>query len=169
MNCPAQSKRGQERLISYANGLFSGDNAELASHARGCELCSGFLSSQATVWQALDEWLLEEPSSGFEAGLYRRLAASPPQTRWERLTETLRGWVARPAIPIAVMTLVLGVGFCTAHFSPSNNGGNDHGSIPIVRGSEISADQISNALDDLQLLRQLDSAKEEAKKASHAI
>jgi anti-sigma factor RsiW len=141
----------QERLLSYVSGaLGPAETALLEGHIDVCPACREFTRWQSAVWEALDAFDPAPLSPDFDRRLYQRIGAPVPW--WERLATALRPLPARHALPIAAMAVVVVGGIIWE--SPTTE-------IPKPRNAftaqvqTLQPDQVQNALEDIELLRDL--------------
>jgi anti-sigma factor RsiW len=155
MHCPIQNEETAELLLAYtARRLDPSKMALLERHMDLCPQCAEFRASQNIVWQALDAWEAPAVTPDFNRRLYRRIEAEAAAPWYQRLFAA--PWTMwKPAIPLAAAGLVVVAGFMLDH-SGSMSAPNVSPAIHVVGVAE--AEQVENALDDLQLLRQLDSS-----------
>jgi hypothetical protein len=157
MNCPIRNEETAELLLAYtARRLDPAKTALLESHMAVCAQCAEFRAGQELVWQALDAWEAPGVTPDFNRRLYQRIEAEAAAPWYRRLfTTPLATW--KPAIPLACAGLLVIAGFVLDHPatipSPASSP-----QTTINRVSVTEAEQVENALDDLQLLRQLDSS-----------
>jgi len=154
MNCPIRNEETAELLLAYtARRLDPTRTAVLEDHMNVCAQCAEFRAGQELVWQALDAWEAPPVTPDFNRRLYQRIEAEAAAPWYKRIFNTpLAMW--KPAIPLAAACLVVVAGFVLDHpvaTTPSN-------APPAIRVSVSEAEQVESALDDLQLLRQLDSS-----------
>jgi hypothetical protein len=153
INCPIRTEETAELLLAYtARRLDPVKTAILESHMDVCAQCAEFRTRQELVWQALDAWEAPAITPDFNRRLYRRIEAEAAAPWYTRLFTT--PWAMwKPAIPLVAAGLLVVAGFVMDHgvsiTAPSPG--------PAIRVSVTEAEQVENALDDLQLLRQLDS------------
>ena len=153
MNCPIRSEETAEILLAYtARRLDAVKTAMLEDHMSVCSECAAFRAGQDAVWQALDAWEAPPVAADFNRRLYQRIEADAAAPWYKRLFHTpIAMW--KPMVPLAAACLVVVAGFVLDHpiamQSPST-------STPIHL-TVPQAEQVENALDDLQLLHQLDS------------
>lgn len=154
MNCPIQTEETAELLLAYtARRLDPAKTAILESHMDVCPECAEFRVRQELVWQALDAWEAPSVTADFNRRLYQRIESEAAAPWYVRLFTT--PWVVwKPAIPLACAALVVVAGFLFDHPLSVNS----PAATPAIRVSVTEAEQVENALDDLQLLRQLDSS-----------
>lgn len=154
MICPLQNEETRDLLLDYSAGRLDAARAALLErHMETCAACGAFHAEQSAVWTALDAWEPMPASLDFNRRLWQRIddAANAP---WYRaLIDSLRfgGW--KPVFPVAVALLVIAGGFLLDHPRETKTA-----PVPPVQGVSFrEADQLEQTLDDLQLLRQLDS------------
>jgi anti-sigma factor RsiW len=154
MNCPIQNEETAELLLAYtARRLDASKTAMLESHMDVCPECAEFRAGQEMVWQALDAWVAPPVTPDFNRRLYQRIEAEAAEPWYKRLfTSPWSMW--KPAIPLAAACLLVVAGFVLDHPVASNPSAN----APAIRVGVAEAEQVESALDDLQLLRQLDSS-----------
>ncbi len=153
MNCPIRTEETAELLLAYtARRLDPAKTAILESHMDVCAECAEFRIKQELVWQALDSWEAPQVTPDFNRRLYQRIECEAAAPWYSRLF--LTPWAMwKPAIPLAFAGMLIMAGFVLDHpFSV-----NPPSAPPAIRVSVTEAEQVENALDDLQLLRQLDS------------
>lgn len=154
MTCPLQKEDTRELLLDYSAGrLDVARAAMLERHMESCADCSAFFAEQSAVWNALDAWEPMPASLDFNRRLWQRIDAAASAPWYRTLVDSLRfgGW--KPLFPVAVAILVIAGGFLLDH--PNSSGIRP---VPTVQGVSFSeADQLEQTLDDIQLLRQLDS------------
>jgi hypothetical protein len=118
-----------------------------------CPQCAEFRAGQELVWQALDAWEAPAITPDFNRRLYQRIETEAAAPWYKRLfTTPLAMW--KPAIPLAAAGLVIVAGFVLDHPVATNA----PSAPPAIRVSVAEAEQVESALDDLQLLRQLDTS-----------
>lgn len=154
MICPLESEQLDLLLDDAAGrlarrGLDEATMTALASHMETCPACMAFRRDQKAVWEALDLWQPEPVSAEFNRQLWQRIDAVAAAPWYKALVDSLRfGW--KPLVPLAAAVLMIIGGFLLDHpkaAPPSLAGG----------VSIIEADQVEQTLDDIQLLRQLDT------------
>jgi len=162
MNCPIQTEETAELLLAYtARRLDPAKTALLENHMNVCAQCAEFRAGQEMVWQALDAWEAPGVTPDFNRRLYQRIEAEAAAPWYKRLFRSpIAMW--KPAIPLAAAGLVVVAGFVFDH--PLAN--NQPNTPPSIRVSVTEAEQVESALDDLQLLRQLDSSATSASSES---
>ena len=153
-NCP-----NEDMLLDYIAGRLNRTQASLfEAHAEHCARCAALRTSQAAVWQSLDEWKPAPVSAGFNRELWRRIDEDARQSSWTReLAAALQFSFWKRLAPLAVAMALIVTAFVFDH-SGKQAGAvqtNSPASI-IVTASE--ADQLDRALDDIQLLDEVDAA-----------
>jgi hypothetical protein len=154
MNCPIRSEETAELLLAYtARRLDPVKTAMLESHMNVCGECAEFRAGQELVWQALDAWEAPPVAADFNRRLYQRIEAEAAEPWYKRLFNTpLATW--KPMVPLAAACLVVVAGFVLDHPFAADT----QSVSPAIRITEPQAAQVETALDDLQLLHQLDSS-----------
>ena len=152
MRCPIEAQENAELLLSYSARRLNPESAAiLEAHMELCPACREFRDGQRALWEALDQWEARPVSLDFDRRLYRKIAEQEQMSWWARLFTPLRPMFVRPALPLAATAcLVLVAGFI----------GVDPGTVtaPVaVEAPQVrEVEQIENALDDLDMLRQFD-------------
>jgi hypothetical protein len=154
MNCPIRNEETAEILLAYtARRLDPARTAVLEDHMNVCAECAGFRAGQELIWQALDAWEAPAVTPDFNRRLYQRIEFEASEPWYKRLfTIPFATW--KPAIPLAAACLLVVAGFMLDHpvsMTPANTP-------PAIHVNATDADKVESALDDLQLLRQLDSS-----------
>lgn len=146
MNCPVRNTESTELLLDYcARTLPAGVEAELERHIDICPACQEFIVLQQRAWNALDEFEPAPISAGFDSRLYARIdAAEKPPSKWRQWF----GW--KPALSMAAACASLAVLFVINTPQPQ----------PPTATVDISADQVEQALDDLEMLKQLSPSQD---------
>ena len=152
MRCPMEAQENAELLLSYsARRLNPESTAILEAHMKLCPACREFRDGQRALWEALDQWEARPVPPDFDRRLYRKIDEQEQLGWWTRVFGPLRPMFLRPALPLAATAcLVLVAGFI----------GIDPGRIdaPVaVESQQVrEVEQVENALDDLDMLRQFD-------------
>lgn len=147
MECPVQSREHADVLLAYcARRLDPETAAVLERHMEGCEACRAFGEAQRTVWSALDAWEAMAVSEDFNRRLYRRIDTEDSAGFWIRWVRPWLGSRWRPALSLAAASAAVVAAFLVQ--APQ--------SAPRLAETEIvDAEQVERALDDLDMLRQL--------------
>ncbi|HWE50084.1 MAG TPA: hypothetical protein VG273_09860 [Bryobacteraceae bacterium] len=151
MNCPLKTEEAG-LLLDYAAGrLDAQTTAMLNKHMQTCVECAAMLRDHATVWKALDAWEPAPVTLDFNRRLWQRIGAMEAAPWYERLADSMRMSHWKPALTLAVATLIIAAGFMLDH--PGSRIGT-----PGAGVSATEAEQVEQTLEDLQLLHQFDSA-----------
>jgi hypothetical protein len=155
-NCPSE-----DVLLDYISGHLDPAQSRLfEKHSGQCASCAALGISQAAVWQCLDEWKPTPVSEGFNRELWRRIDADARHKSWSL---PFSFW--KQLAPLAVAMALIVTGYVFDHQGKrSVTIHPDNAPSIVVTASE--ADQLDRALDDLQLLQEVDTATATAKPAS---
>ncbi len=154
MNCPLKRVETTYVLLDYsARRLDASRAAALGRHVEVCGECSAFLAGQTAVWDALDEWTPPPVSMDFNRRLWQRIDRAAELPWYRGLFNALGAANWKPVFTMAVAVLVIAGGFLLDH--RGERAVTPNAGMPGV--SIIEADQLEQTLDDIQLLRQLDS------------
>jgi anti-sigma factor RsiW len=153
-NCPTE-----DMVPDYIAGRLNRTQVSLfEAHAEHCARCAALCTSQAAVWQSLDEWKPAPVSAGFNRELWRRIDADARQSSWTReLAAALQFSFWKRLAPLGVAMAVIVTAFVFDH--PGKQAGTlqpQSGASIVITASE--ADQLDRALDDIQLLNEVDAA-----------
>lgn len=152
MRCPLETGKAPEILLEYPAGtLDPAVQAALEQHVAVCLDCQAAIQGQLAVWKALDAWEPAPVTMDFNRRLWQRIDEAEARS-WFDLKRYSMSW--KPVLPaVAAVLLVIGV---TILQRP-------HERLPLQSVSApdgvtlTEVDQVEAALDDLQLLQQLDS------------
>lgn len=153
MRCPTETQEGTERLLAYgARGIERRASAVLQEHINTCRACRDFVAGQRAVWSALDEWEPPPISPGFDVRLYERIGQD---VAWHsRLFQSARMLVGgRRWAVVAAACLVLMVGLILQRSAPVTM---QPVNTPI---GIVYPEQVVHALDDMEMLDDLDPAQ----------
>jgi hypothetical protein len=163
MNCPLKSESTMDVLLDYSAGkLDRMRSASLERHMLLCAECSVFLAGQTDLWQTLDVWEPEPVSMDFNRRLWQRIDVEAAQPWYRKVGDFLRMGAWKPALPLTAAALLVATAFMMDHrgATPASQGV-ETASGMTAGVSPIDADQVEKALDDIQLLRQLDASAAE--------
>lgn len=155
MTCPLQSDNADVLLDYCARALDAERTAMLEAHMAQCAGCREMAKTQAEVWAAMDLYEAEEVSSDFDRRLYARIEAEAERvTAWERfwapVREYLRGQPAwKPVVSVAAASAVLALVFLVRADGPAAE--------PAQGLNVAEVEQAERALEDIEMLRQLDA------------
>ena len=161
--CPVE--RGEEEiLLRYCAGTLAAEGAaQLEGHITSCSRCRMWVQEQQMVWRTLESWELEPVTADFDAALLARIAREKearPGWRgwWERAVGAWSGGLEwRVAVPAAALALLLAAGLAVT---------NPFRGEPVETAVRLEAreiEQAERALEDLEMLRQLEPPEEDKK------
>jgi anti-sigma factor RsiW len=149
MKCPMESGGNAGYLLDYASGKLPAEaRAQMAEHVASCPVCRAFAGGQQAIWQALDAWEPAAVSLDFDRRLYARIEQQV--SWWTRLTRPLNP-LFRHAIPVAAaagVVLVAGLMMNRPADIPATP-------VPKSAQVELQPEQVEHALDDMEMLREL--------------
>jgi len=149
MQCPVEHDKTAGILLDYvARRLEPARLSVLERHVATCSRCAEFTLGHEQVWQVLDRWEPPPVSGDFNQRLFRRIDQATAIPWYKGLFEFRFG--IKLAVPVVATCLVVVAGFVFERANGSRASGGLY-----LDGSQ--ADQLEAALDNLQLLRQLDS------------
>lgn len=157
MNCPVETNENAEILLDYCvRKLDAETQAVLERHMQVCPACRRFQEGQQMVWSALDAWEPTPVSRHFDRHLYERIERESRRSLWGRLVQPLRPMIARPALTVAAMGLVMIAAFLVERQPRA---------LPALQQNAqtegVDAEQVERTLDDLEMLRQFSFGKPE--------
>jgi hypothetical protein len=163
MKCPLETGKSQELLLEYPTGrLDPAVQAILEEHVAVCFDCQQAIEAHSAVWEALDAWEPAPVSVDFNRRLWQRIDQAEANRgfdlgRFDLRRFDLSRWFNvswKPALPVAAALLLVVGTFMFQHpheLLPIQ-------SVAVPNGVTLTeVDQVESALDDLQLLQQLDS------------
>jgi hypothetical protein len=175
MRCPKTSRGGEAKLVAFVAGTVRGpEGAQLRAHLDDCAPCSEYVAGQKAIWQLLDEWEPEFPSSALGASFGRdvvaKVATLPPEPWFAKSGRWVMGRILQPALTATAITAIIAIGFyvrdpfsATLQYSPAK-------AVATPRAiSPVEAEQVDRAFDDMQLLHQLDSVSDGKKGAARSL
>jgi len=163
-NCPTE-----DVLLDYIAGHLDPAKAALFElHADGCANCAALRTGQNTIWRSLDEWKPAPVSEGFNRELWRRIDAEEQASSWtHRLAGLIQGSMGiglwKQVAPLAVAMAVVVTAFMLDHSSSRKAVVNTPTAVVLTQSE---ADQLERALDDIQLLHEVDAEAAAAKPES---
>jgi len=147
MECPVQNRENAELLLNYcARRLEPEAAAVLERHMEHCAACRAFGAAQRAVWEALEAWEAMPVSEEFDRRLYARIQQQEHRGSWAGLVRFWWPLNLRPALSLAAASVVVVVALLVQ--SPQSAPG--PAEIDVV-----DAEQVERALDDLEMLRQV--------------
>jgi hypothetical protein len=147
MNCRAM----QEQIIAQSGR--AGLSAEMERHVWVCPACSQVYLEQQALWRAMDAWEVPEVSAGFDRRLFARIGKASPWAPVDWLLRLVRP--LQPAFPAALACVVLMAAVVVNRVGEAP-AGETTAVIRTVEREEVQ--QIETALDDIQMLRDLEIA-----------
>lgn len=147
MRCPVQSRENADLLLAYCARKLDAESASLFErHLENCAECRAFTEAQQAVWRALDEWGNIPVAPDFNRRLYARIEAEERRGWWRRVAaQWANSFWLRPAAPVAAM--VLAALLIQMPHAPE---------LPSVQVAEtVDVDRLERALEDLEMIRQL--------------
>jgi len=157
MNCTVH-RRDPEILIEYCAGSLEGERAaQFEKHLSECGECASLAAQQRQVWHTLDQWTPPQVSENFDERLFARIAQEQQLPLWSRWWNR----IARPAGPVAIWKPAAAMLAACAMLAVGLEMRAPHASVPVVPNPVVSAtdatpqidmDQVSAALDELELL-----------------
>jgi hypothetical protein len=148
MRCLIESQESADLLLAYtARKLDPETAAVLEQHVEVCASCRQFAESQKAVWAALDAWEAMPVSADFDRRLYQRIEEQV--SWWDRLIRPFRPMLVRQGLPIAAaacLAIMAGVLVDRPAYAPVES--------QSVQAEAVQADQVENALDDIEMLRE---------------
>jgi len=151
MNCPMENREGEELLVNYVSGaLDAQEAAAFDQHMITCAACRQFAHAQRAVWKALDVFEPASISADFDRRLYQRIEKV---SWWDRMVAALSSpMLTHRGLPIAAAAaalLVAGVVWERPSATPAKP------KAPLsAEAQSLQADQVQNALDDMEMLRE---------------
>lgn len=147
MECPLKAAGKKDLLLDYcARRLDPPAEAAIEGHIAVCPACKSWTEEQIRTWAALDDWLPAPISAGFDRRLHERIAGERTRTPWWGV------WRLKPALSLALASLLVVVALWMGRPGlvplPNPNGAQE----------SLDADRLEKALDDVEMLRQFDSA-----------
>jgi anti-sigma factor RsiW len=164
-NCPTE-----DVLLDYTAGCLDPvQTALFERHADQCAHCAALRTAQAEVWLRLDEWKPNPVSAGFNRELWRRIDADSQSPSWtSRLAEVMKFDFWKQVAPLAVAVALVVTGYVLDHSGhplakPQTN------TTASIAVTVSDADQLEQALDEIQLLHQVDAEAAAAKADSRVM
>ncbi|MBI3684757.1 MAG: hypothetical protein HY235_30675 [Acidobacteria bacterium] len=157
--CPLlSSEESAGILLDYSNRRLAPELAAIfEQHMEKCPACRGFAESQRALWNALDAFEAMPVSQDFDRRLWARIEREHQGSWWSRIWNrmTAGGTVVwRPAIPVAAVLLAaVGLWMHPAWVSVAGPDAS------VAKVGSIEAEQIETALEDMDMLRQMDAAE----------
>lgn len=159
MDCPLKREETADLLLDYAaRRLAPAGVAAIERHMEKCAECRKFRMEQTMVWDALDAWEPMPVSVDFNRRLWHRIDAAANVPWYRDLADSLRFANWKPVFPLAAAILAIAGGFLLDHPGNSAPGKGTAAPAASIQGVSVTqADQLEQTLDDIQMLRLLDS------------
>ena len=150
MNCPIETRENAELLLAYCDRRLDPSRmAILEDHLAICPACREFASAQHAVWEALDSWEAAPVSADFDRRLYRRIEQEGAW--WDRFLRLMRPLLLSRTLPFAAAATLLVVAGLMFERPQKPVPPTDSDAVEIEM---VQPDQVVNALDDMEMLRQ---------------
>lgn len=147
VECQVQNRDHADLLLKYcARKLDPETAAVLERHMEQCPTCRAFGEVQKAVWEALDAWEAMPVSADFDRRLYARVAEEERRGWWSGLARSWWPWKLHPALSLAAASAVAVVALLVqAPVTPPRP----------AEFELVDAEQVERALDDLEMLKQV--------------
>lgn len=153
MRCPIEAGNDAEMLAFASGGLTPAEQEAFELHMAECGECRQRAEAQKVVWSALDAWESPSVSEDFDGRLFARIAEENRRPWWRR------EWFSwKPALPVAAACAAL-LGVFLLH-GPVLQNDSPPASPAIIQtqdAQKVDVDQVERALDDMEMLNQLDA------------
>jgi anti-sigma-K factor RskA len=143
-----------------AGALTPAEQETLERHIAECAECRRLADEQKVVWSALGAWTVPAVSEDFDQRLHARIAVEARRPWWKREWDSLSharfSW--KPVLPVAAACVAL-FGVFLAH-NPVSLGTSPTAPAAVIRmqdAQKVDVDQVERALDDIDMLNQLDA------------
>ena len=153
MNCILNTNEQEELLLGYVSAKLDTETARSYSrHLASCEHCRTMVEMQKILDDSLGDWVPPTLSKNFDQKLFARIRAEQeaPKPWWQTLTNFNFGW--KPAIPLALASILLVVFLVRDPGKPELAQQQDG-----IKADEI--EQVEKALDDMEALQALSTAE----------
>lgn len=161
--CPMQTRENVDLLLDYCARTLPADTlAKLDEHVAGCPECNELLGSQRHVWSALDEFDAAElkVSADFDRRLYARIEAEHQEPFWVRgwrkLFQSGQPGAWRPALSMSLAGVAV-IGLLLVKMPNTPEPTEQAPSVKTAVVDIQDVDLIDSALEDMEMLRALDS------------
>ena len=153
MECPIQTRGKKDLLLDYCSHSLDAKAAdEVEAHLAVCPQCKAWTDAHMRTWSLLDDWQAAPVSPDFERKLRERIALLEEQpTPWWRTA--WRSFTARGLKPALAGALVVVLILATLLFVRPRH---------VPAQPTIDADHLEKALDDVDMLRQVDAPSDAA-------
>ena len=153
MRCPIEAGNDAEMLVALAAGrLSAADQEAFELHMAECAECRRLADAQKSVWSSLEAWKTPAVSQNFDQKLMARIAADGHRRSWRP------EWLSwRPTLPVAAGCAALCCVFLL--HEPLSLTGVPAATPAVIQtqdAQKVDVDQVERALDDIDMLNQLD-------------
>lgn len=154
MECPIRARDKKDLLLDYCSHSLDAKAAdEVEAHLAACPQCKAWTDAHMRTWSLLDDWQAAPVSPDFERKLRERISLAGEQVPWwKAVWQSFAARGLKPALAgaLVVVLLLAGLLFVRPHHAPAQ--------------PTIDADRLEKALDDVDLLRQVDTPSDTASK-----
>ena len=163
MRCPIEVGNEAETILAFATGrLTPGEQEAFQLHMAECAECRGLADAQMSVWSALDAWKVPSVSEDFDQKLHVRVAGDARRPWWQRQWDNISHagvWFSwKPVLPVAAACAVLvGVFLLRNPVTPNGAPVAPAAVVQTQDAQRVDVDQVERALDDMDMLNQLDA------------
>ena len=153
MECPIEGRGKKDLLLDYCSHSLDAKAAdEGEAHLAACPQCKAWTDAHMRTWSLLDDWQAAPVSPDFERKLRERIALleEQPTPWWRAAWQSFGARALKPALAAAVVVVLLlaALLFVRPSHAPAQ--------------PAIDADRLEKALDDVDLLRQVDAPSDTA-------
>ncbi|MGD0619975.1 MAG: zf-HC2 domain-containing protein [Bryobacteraceae bacterium] len=161
MRCPIEAGNEKTLMVALAAGtLTPAEQETLERHIDECAGCRRLADEQKAVWSALDVWTVPMVSEDFDQRLHARIAVEARRSWWKRQWDSLSharfSW--KPVLPVAAACVALFGVFLVRN--PVSLGTSQKAPTTVIQtqdAQKVDVDQVERALDDIDMLNQLDA------------
>ena len=152
MRCPIEAGNSAEMMLALTAGrLTAAEQEQFEAHMAGCSECRRLAEAQRSVSGALDAWAAPSISEDFDARLMARIGSAERRQWWRPQWHI--AW--QRALPVAAACLLL-IGVVLMR-SPWPAQAPPAAVQTQQDAQNVDVDQVERALDDLDMLNQLDA------------
>jgi anti-sigma factor RsiW len=139
--------------MEFVAGRLDADaTARIEVHLESCPACRELAAGQRAVWETLDGWKAAPVSAGFDSRLYARIAQDV--SWWDRALRPFRPSMFRWGLPVAAAAgLVVMAGVMIVDHSSGVSSAPRKASVQL---ETLRPDQAESALEDMEMLREID-------------
>ena len=142
VSCPIQDPENADLLLAYVDRKLDPELAgRLEQHAQTCPACRRLLDAQRIVWEALDSWQPGPVSPRFDGELMEKIRTVKRRPQLRAAVRT--GQVAALFLALLAAMVLRGPSMDSPQFQNQDT---------------LDMQQLEHALDDLEMLRQLEPA-----------